>query len=222
MNLLTYSDPVRPADLAQILSGEKKPPTSDTGIDKPLEDLVEKAAEIVDQVPRDTDRDAKLAPFLHETLKDTPRRILTNHLFWHWMTTSPLRDFVTYRWFPGGEGNPPANRYLGTPTLNGVNRNGLARLYWTADATVEDSSYNLTEKVLTNADLHLGIFDRLLCLDNRMVKVCIRSLGDDDVEQDVHRKALLLLRIRLRTTVVEALDDTQVEALVNECLTHAG
>jgi hypothetical protein len=219
MNLLTYKDPVRPSDLAQILSGEMEPPTSPTGIDKPLEHVVEKAAEIVDQVPRDTDRDAKLAPILYEALKDTPRRILTSQLFWHWMTTSPLRDFVNHRWTPDVEGMHKPERYLGTPTLNGVNRNGLARLYWTADATVEDGSYDLTEKVLTNADLHLGIFDRLLCLDNRLVKTCIRLL--DDVGQDVHRKALLLLRIRLRTTVVEALDDTQVEALMAECLTLA-
>ena len=89
MNLLTYSDPVRPADIALILSGEMEPPTSDTRIDKPLERVVEKAAEIVDRVSRGTERDAELAPVLHEALKDVPRRLLTDRLLWHWMTTSP-------------------------------------------------------------------------------------------------------------------------------------
>ena len=219
MNLLTYSDPVRPADIALILSGEMEPPTSDTGLDKPLERVVEKAAEIVDRVSRGTERDAELAPVLHEALKDVPRRLLTDRLLWHWMTTSPLRDFVNHRWPPDDEGRPVPERYLGSQTLNGVNRNALARLYWTADATVENGSYNLTEKVLTNSDLHLGIFDRQLCLDNRLVKACVRLL--DGFHEDVRRKALLLLRIRLRTTVVEALDETQVNALVNDCLTIA-
>ena len=92
-------------------------------------------------------------------------------------------------------------------------------LYWTAEATHEDDSYELTEMVLTNADLHVQIFDRLFCLDDRLVKTCIRLLND--VREAVHRKTLLLLRVQIRNTVIEALDGEQLEALVSNCLTLA-
>jgi len=219
MNLLTYTNPVRRLELALVLSGDEEPPTTSLEIERPIDRVVAKAAEIVNSNSRMTEKDAKLAPVLHKTLKDVPRRHLTDHLFWHWMTTSPLKEFVIHRWPAKETGEYPAERYLGNQTLNGVNRNGLARLYWTAEATVEDDSYELTETVLTNADLHLQIFDSSFCLDDRLVKTCIRLLND--VGEHVHRKALLLLRIRIRTTVIEALDGQQLEDLVSHCLAMA-
>jgi hypothetical protein len=219
MNLLTYNDPVQPSELALVLSGDEEPSTTSLELDRPIELVIAKAAEVIRSDSRMTEKDAKLAPVLHEALKGVPRRHLTDRLFWHWMTTSPLKKFVDHRWPKNDAGNYPADRYLGTQTLNGVNRNGLARLYWTAEATVEDDSYELTEMVLSNADLHLQIFDSSFCLDDRLVKICIRSLND--VGEEVHRRALLLLRIQIRATVIEALDGEQLEVLVSRCLAIA-
>ena len=205
MELLSYKDPVRPMDLSRVLSGDLQPPVSPTGLQKPLEDVVDKAAEAIDQGAQRTEIDALLAPHLHMALGGTPRRILTDHRFWHWMTTSPLRDFVNYRWPRDGDGTPPDNRYLGRSTLNGFNRNGLTRLYWTAAATVEFDDYALTEKALRNPDLQLQLFDRRFCIDDRLARECVRSLHD--VGEALHRRTLKLIRMRLCTLVEELIAD---------------
>jgi hypothetical protein len=218
MNLLTYNDPVQSSELALVLSGDVEPSTTSLELDRPIESVITKADELIRSVHRMTEKDAKLAPVLHEALEGVPRRHLTDCLFWHWMTTSPLKEFVVHRW-PPKDGRYQVDRYLGKNTLAGVNGNALARLYWTAEATHEDDSYELTEMVLTNADLHVQIFDSLFGLEDRLVKTCIRLLND--VGEAVHRKALLLLRVQIRNTVIEALDGEQLETLVSNCLTLA-
>ncbi len=227
--LQTYEEPLRPDQLPDVLEGRFHPPTIPTGVEKEIGSLASEAkriwVECGDQgIRRGTEADALFAPVLHMELTGSPRRILTDSRLWHWLATQQLSGFVKQRWLPdNGADHQQAvaqhARFLGRSTLNGVNRNALARLYWTAEATVVADDYDLTGKVLRNADLHLNIFERLFGLDDRLVRECVRSLHD--VGEDVHRAALINIRIRLGTVVLEALDETDLTALVSDCLALA-
>ena len=128
MNLLTYTNPVRRLELALVLSGDEEPPTTSLEIERPIDRVVAKAAEIVNSNSRMTEKDAKLAPVLHKTLKDVPRRHLTDHLFWHKKATHtkdvesflPIRRLEAYA-AQGRIGNL-APRFYGVPTDYSIRR----------------------------------------------------------------------------------------------------
>jgi len=222
--LLRYEEPLRSSQLPNVLTGRVTPPTISTGVMKEIDNLATEAERICGSSGSGTELDALFAPVLHRELKGTPTRILTDSGLWHWLATQPLSVFVKHRWLPDKGADlenvtAQQERFLGKSTLNGVNRNALARLYWTAEATVVAGDYDLTKKVLQNADLHLQIFDRELSLDYRLAKECVRSLHD--VGQDLHRQAIVNIRVRLGTVVIEALDEAAITELVGDCLTIA-
>ena len=224
--LLRYEEPLGSGQLADVLTGRVTPPTTSTGVMKEIDNLATEAESIYggSGSGSGTELDALFAPVLHRELKGTPTRILTDSGLWHWLATQPLSVFVKHRWLPDKDADlenvtAQQERFLGKSTLNGVNRNALARLYWTAEATVVAGDYDLTKKVLQNADLHLQIFDRELSLDSRLAKECVRSLHN--VGQDLHRQAIVNIRVRLGTVVIEALDEAAITELVGDCLTIA-
>ncbi len=222
--LLRYKEPLRSSQLPDVLTARVTPPTTPTGVMKEIDNLATEAESICGRSERGTELDALFAPVLHRELKGTPTRILTDSGLWHWLATQPLSGFVKHRWLPDKGADlekvtAQQERFLGKSTLNGVNRNALARLYWTAEATVVAGDYDLTKKVLQNADLHLQIFDRELSLDYRLARECVRSLHD--VGEDHHRQAIVNIRVRLGTVVIEALDEAAIAELVGDCLAIA-
>jgi Family of unknown function (DUF6339) len=164
--------------------------------------------------------DAALAPVVHGALRGCSRRTLLDMRLWHWMAVTQLQDYVLRRWCRLEEIHeelvlPPAQmeRFLGRPTLRGVSRNAVARLYWVADALYSpEEGYSLVDTVLGNQDFFQNIFERKFGLYPPAAKVCARQLSEAS-EAD-RRRALKLLNLYASTIALESLEESNIIPLV--------
>jgi len=162
--------------------------------------------------------DRELVKPLYEALNRLPRRTLVDMRFWHWLCTSPLRDFVWYRWHGQLPDDPRSvlnqsqalvGRFTGTPSLNGFSRNALTRLYWCA-ATLytEEEGFYWVELALRNQDLYQAIFERKFSLYPPAVRACLRELKDKSETE--RREATKRLNHHLTTIVLETLTEDDI------------
>ncbi len=167
--------------------------------------------------------DRQLAPVLHGVMSVLPRAILADMGVWHWLCIVPFKNLVWLRWrrenFPGRvEGNLPVAqraRFLGTPTLNGVSRNTLARLYWVAHAlhTPEDG-YRNVDAALRRQDAFQAIFERRFGLYSPAARAML-EFAKDRSELEVRAKARDLNHA-LTTIAVEALPQDGIQSLIQD------
>jgi hypothetical protein len=167
--------------------------------------------------------DAELAPAFHAALQNCDRRLLLDMRLWHWLALGPFSDFVLRRWcgvnnLAEREQKPltaaERDHFLGRPTLNGFNRNAIARLYWVAEAlhTPQDG-YSLVTAVMGSQDLLTGIFERFFSLYPPAARACVRVLKDVK-EEDERRARLKNLNLVASTIALESLGQDDIEKLV--------
>ena len=76
--------------------------------------------------------------------------------------------------------------------------------------------------------MHTSLFERQLGMEPRLLKICIEKMsnlegfGDRAVKENLtgerlHREAIKILRIKMRTTVIEVYSHEMLEQLVQEC-----
>lgn len=160
--------------------------------------------------------DRLLAVPLHTALTDLSRRSATDMHMWHWLCVSEFRDFVWYRWYGripqdlAGIISPSlAERFLGAPTLHGISRNALARLWWCAESLYSDADgYDLACVALASQDFFQGIFEREFGLYLPAAKACVRVLRDSS--EDERREATKVLNHYFTTVAAEALSENQI------------
>jgi hypothetical protein len=165
--------------------------------------------------------DADLAPVVHVALKRVPRRVLLDARFWHCLTTVEFPDYVLRRWAPKvdlavGESLSPsqAGRFLGASTLGGLGRNGLARLFWTADAMEDaDEDYALTRRLFSRQDLVVGLVERGFVLLPAVMRTCARELTD--LNEDERRACLTRLTLRASTVQLEGASEADISRLLH-------
>lgn len=213
-----YSRPVTRSELARVL---EKPDSVDT---VPLErdaDFTEVRRVIDGLLSQNAgDRtiwDQKLVEPLHRALRDLPIRIASDMRFWQWLCISQFQDFVRRRWGGDESGKPVsrslAERFLGSPTLRGVSRNALARLWWCAHCLkTEEEGYGLAQTVLTRQDLFQAIFERRFCLYPPAAQACVRKYAQ--AGQDEWRRGTKFLNHYLTTIVVESLTENEIRSLL--------
>jgi hypothetical protein len=213
--LLRFKRPLSRASLAKTLAGEM-PPTEAVGSDAELR-LVDSALSDLDPDARGSDLDKALVEPIHLALRGMSRRQGADMRMWHWMASVRFRDFVWRRW-GGTEGSvlsdSIAPRFLGGPSLGGVSRNTFARLYWLAEHLGGD--YAEARAVLGRQDMFQAIFERTFGLYPPAVQACLRKFrgrSEDDV-----RSATKWLNYVASTTVLEALDASEIESILTESI----
>lgn len=168
--------------------------------------------------------DAQLAPILHEAMRSVERRNLLDHRLWQWLCLEPLREYVLARWCDGaavdavdGFKMSQLNRFVGGPTLNGVGRNALARLFWGAEtAFVDTGKYDDCRAVFASADLFVGVFERKIGLRPQAAMAIIRRLiGEPEAYR---REALKRMNFVLSTTALEALSGQELVAEIDRLM----
>ena len=160
--------------------------------------------------------DRELAIPLHKALAHLTKRNATDMHMWHWLCVDAFSNIVWYRWY----GNIPdeisdkispslAERFLGTPTLHGISRNALARLWWCVESLYSESDkYDLVNIALGNQDFFQTVFDRGFCLHIPAAKACLRTLRN--ASEDERREAVRELNHYFTTIAVEALSEEDI------------
>lgn len=168
----------------------------------------------------DSASDAELAPTVHQTFRHLPHRVVVDASFWQWLTVEPFRDYTTARWAPGGVltpgveiGSGLAERFLARPTLGGMARNALARLFWCAHTMGDaDEDYVLTKRMLSSQDLFVGVFEREIGLVPAVARMSARELvGLSEADR---RLALRRLLLRGSAVTLETLSEDEVRDIL--------
>lgn len=162
--------------------------------------------------------DAAMVEPLHMAMSSMPHRVTCDTRMWQWLCIGPMRRFVVRRWFRDDDAQldaSTASRFLGAPTLNGMSRNALARLYWCGHQLYnEHHRYELAQVVISYQDFYQAIFERKLGNHPEAARACARALKDDS--ETVRRKVLMRLNHELSTTVLEIMGEEDLLALVSE------
>ena len=240
MKLLAYENSINKEELKRIILEEKIPATIDLGVERDLENIIEESKSLITMNDLSKpQKEAKLAVSLHKSLENLSQRVITDPHLWHWLSTTVLKEFVIHRWKPSDldieswlESISGRGRFLGSNTNMGFRNNGIARLFWTAEATRENGNYDLTAKALIDTDLHQNLFGRNASLEPRLARICISKMshleGFSDQATtlglkriDLHREALKVIRFQMQTTVIEAYSQEKLESFVDECMNLA-
>jgi len=166
--------------------------------------------------------DAELVEPLHRSLESLTRREAADPRVWQWLCVTQFPELVWRRWAK----QPPAPgmlhealtsalhpRFLCRASLNGISRNTLARLWWTAEQ-LED--YDLARKALSSQDMFRNIFERFFGVYPPAAKACLDRF--DGRSESQIRAAAKWLQQCASTTALEALDQDAVAAILDEAL----
>lgn len=223
MELLSYTSPLHFSSLPGALADPQRYETSTLGIDADL-DQFRQTVEFLTVTGKSSGEeraswDRNLSVDLHQCLKELSNRQATDMGLWHWLCVSEFPGLVWLRWTGSvpevsGAISPALSvRFLGSPTLNGISRNTLARLYWCAVTLYsEQDQYELVQLAFSRQDLFQAIFDRRFGLYPPAARACVRVLHHATEER--WREATRRLNHVLTTTVLEALDEDDVTAIL--------
>ena len=215
-----YSQPVTSRDFLDYLNDPGYGETVDTGhsvdfgaFNAKLKDLRQKNVPLPEW-------DRHLAEPLHRALRSLPRRLLLDMRLWHWVCISAFPEFVWERW-TREEFNPPYDdakqsvigRFTGTMSLNGVSRNGLARLFWCADVLYDSQKkYSSAKTLLENQDFYQAVLERKFGLFPPAARACVATLGS--ASEAARREVTKKLNHYFTTISVETLSQKDIEALI--------
>ena len=237
MKLLAYDHSIGKDGLKKVILKSEVPATVEIGYERDLENVIDLANNLVTSPDlKKSEKEAQVAPQLHQCLESLPQRQLTDPHLWHWMATTVFKEFVIHRWKPNDadletwlESTSGRGRFLGSNTNMGFRNNAIARLFWTAEFTYENGSYDLTTKALLDTDLHQNLFARNAGLEPRLARICIAKMSEiegfnDRAKKlglkriDLHREALKIIRVQMQTTVLEAYNNEMLQRFVDECM----
>lgn len=171
---------------------------------------------------RDSEKSGAFSEFdreaTHVLMKhvDAPVNDARSTELWNFITTVLLLDVASWR-FPNNSGNPRFNRYLGSSP-----KSTFKKLWWRghvlgdlSDRIGEDQSVALLERTSVAGD-------------PRLPKAIIREFtgrtgsgSSSGNLSDQFRSTMLITKARLATVCVEALNDDQVDQLVQDCVDAA-
>jgi hypothetical protein len=218
-NVLRYAKPLDGEHLEEVLSGGRWP-TEPLPNQIPLAQ-VEHAVESIDPDASGTAIDALLLEPLHRALPVT-RREAADPRVWQWLSVSCFPDLVWRRW--AGEVPDAAAlhdalapkyhpRFLARSSLNGMSRNTLSRLWWTAEHL---GDYELARRALSNQDMFQNIFERFFGMYPPAARACLTCFHERPAAQV--RAAAKWLQQCATTTLLEALDEAAIRSILAEAL----
>jgi hypothetical protein len=220
-NVQRFAKNLTSEHLEEVLGGARWP-TEQLQTEVPLE-LVETAVASVGPEVTGSAIDGALVEPLHNALSGLTRREAADPKVWQWLCVIKFPGLVWRRW-AGQEPLPemlheeltPARyeRFLCRPTLRGISRNTMARLWWTVEQLGGD--YELARQALSNQDMFQNTFERSFGLYPPVARACLdRFKGRSEAEI---RAAAKWLQQCASTTTLEALDQEAVAAILDEAL----
>lgn len=125
------------------------------GLEADLNGLHGQLDEIIEDVDECTvNVDVAAAEPIREYI-DISRRQAARDRLWHWLTVAEFSDFVYHRW---RKFSAIDEKFLGAGT--NIYSNALHRLWWGAELTRDDDSYDKTEALFSQGELANDVLDR--------------------------------------------------------------
>jgi hypothetical protein len=178
-----------------------------------LGDFNDTVDEYIDEYQEfDPDMDGEMAVDLHRALPLT-RRVAGDLGVWSYLTAVERPDFVRHRWKPN-DGIISRERFL-----NPIKRNSFARLWWSAEMTIDSGDYGMTRELWSMEDaqeLFEQAFGRNFSSFRPALHAFLRVAGGEErkVVRDVARKQSQILT----TVVLETLNQEDAEELLEQLL----
>lgn len=122
--------------------------------------------------PQDPKIDLGVAILLHKSLRLTRREAAQNGL-WSYFAIAVLPELVRHRW--DTDQTTTRDRFWRPGTRPDSNYYG--RLWWMAELTSEQGSYELTKQVFDNQSLAKSLFVRKLSHHRPAIRACVKILG---------------------------------------------
>lgn len=161
----------------------------------------------------DFDREATHVLMRHV---DSPVNDARSTELWNFLTAVLLLDVASWR-FPNKGENQKFNRYLGASP-----KSTFKKLWWRgyvlgnlSDSIGEDQSVALLERTSVSGDPRLP---------KRIIQTFLEQTRSESSSKDLSnqfRSTMLIAKARLATVCVEALNDDQVDELVQDCVASA-
>jgi hypothetical protein len=230
--LRRFTRPLTLDALEDVLGGVKLPtePVPGAIALEPVRQAVADAVAGLDAEDRSTMLDRSLVGPLHRALAGLSPRQAADMRVWHWLCSVEFPGLVWQRWGQGSGVPEPGElsrmlthamggRFTGAASLNGVSRNTLARLWWTAQTLGAQEDYDLARRALSNQDMFQNIFERFFGISPVVARACVRRL-DGESPGDI-RRATRWLQHCASTAVLESLDEDGVTGILDEALVMA-
>ncbi|WP_262269590.1 DUF6339 family protein [Microvirga yunnanensis] len=166
--------------------------------------------------------DQVLVEPVHRALAHLPRTLLLRPGLWHYLCMERYRDLVWERWWSGLRpgsvaemlSRPAKIRRFGCrPSMNGMARNALARLFWAGETLRSpDGDYSLARQVFTMQETHQQVFDNTFGLAPGVARAFVAAAqGRNNEEVQRMGKSLNLFG---STIMLDYLDESDVAALL--------
>ncbi len=166
-----------------------------------------------------SDLDAAVAPAVREFV-DIPRRAAGDERIWHYLSVAWRPDYVRHRWsLDRSSTSLTSLREKFTKSTRDLYAPAFARLWFMADFTRHDDSYETTEKILTRQYSANRLFDRTDLRQRPVVRAISKvayDLDDDDFidNSDVFEAVAKGISHELTTISAESVGADGMERLV--------
>lgn len=146
-------------------------------------------------IPGGSDSDVQNAKILYDSLRGKLNRLqATDFRLWSYMTHINCWDYMKERWplLEDGKGSWPGritDRYF-IASRSPYMRNGISRLYWSAELTYDeenDNPYEYLEYVLKWQDLAVGALDRQIGRAKNSILGNLQALKEANLNEDDRR-----------------------------------
>ena len=145
--------------------------------------------------PGDSDTDAENAIILYEALRGKLNRLqATDFRLWSYLAHTDCWEYMKTRWSLDGENREKwqgriTDRYF-IAARSRYMRNGISRLYWSAELTYDENNenpYEYLEYVLKWQDLAVGALDRQIGRAKNSLLGNLQALKEADLNEDDRR-----------------------------------
>lgn len=152
---------------------------------------------------------------------------------WAWLTHGPFSSYTAKRWDIKAADNPEnsvlSRYFIPGKSLEAFSRNALARLWWGARQTVNESDkedpFELTKVLFSSQQLHQGLMERTIGRSEHILKASLRTwqkwteeYGSPDSTDDVLKDWTKKLTVAGSVALLDACGKDQLEYIAKNSL----
>ena len=178
--------------------------------------------------------DSKCARDLHYSLRELPRNVARDRRLWLCLAHEQYSEYLYKRWdLNNGKSINVLKERIGLiGGLAGLAGHGLARLWWAAELSLDDSNeddnYWLLDTAFCNQDIHQKLFESQVCINQKLLRNLLKTLKnyfETTAEEQVSKTKVGIaiakeLNSWAKVDLVETLNEKETEDFVNRIINN--